>query len=155
MQKKWQNVETQYVAVRKLDVIVYALVLLAVVCLFSFFVIIPKTEPNSGFKVQVDGKDIFYFYYETNTYRILDGYDVSIENDGSVFFVNVATENGFNLLQVDTDKKEVRIIDSDCSNTHDCVYFAPIKDSNGVIVCVPHGLVVTPLGDGFVPPVAG
>lgn len=139
----------------KYDILLYLVLTITVVLLFVFFVILPDGSTNVGFGVYLGETKIFSFYYENETYDIAEGYDIQVESRDNIFTVTVKTEYGFNILQADTEAKTVKVIDADCSIKKDCVYSAPISGNVGAIICVPHNLRIIPLGDGFVPPVAG
>lgn len=150
-----ENKKIQYSAVKKLDVFIYAFIVILTISLFLGFVILPRPTKNKGFRVEIDSNNVFEFLYDDNSYTVNSDFDVDVEPCQDGFTVKIIHNGEFNTLKINTSDKWVKVIDSDCSIKKDCVYFPPLTDDNGTIVCVPHRLVVIPLGSGFIPPVAG
>ena len=51
----------------------------------------------------------------------------------------------YNTLVIDTEKRTIKMYETNCSAHKDCMYMAEISAVNGVIICVPHGLKITAL----------
>ncbi len=141
------------------DVIVYLFLLVLVTLLFLFFVILPKTNVASGFKVIVNDKEFLSFYYETESCVLAENSWALIDHNkenGTITIYHNADKTEYNVLSYDTDKHIVSMLDSTCSLSKDCIY-EPEISSNGAIYCAPHKLIVIPISDGkeIPPPTIG
>ena len=139
-----------------IDIAVYAAIVLTVVGFFLAFIIFPKNENSDGFKVFVDEKEIFVFYYDTCDYETKE-YGGKIEmqtvEDKKTYVVRIFPrgDQEFNLLYVNAEEKTVKITDANCSNRKDCVYTPEIKSGSGAIYCMPHKLKVLPIKSDYRP----
>lgn len=136
------------------DLIVYFVIIIFVLGLFFIFVIFPNTKTPSGFKVIINNDTVLLFDYDKGVEKIDYGKNYSTltevnQNDNIIEIKIFIDENkqDYNLLQVDLDKKSVKMIDANCSNTEDCTHFPPLTKDSGSIVCVPHRLSILPLNN--------
>lgn len=128
----------------KRDAAVYAILLSAIFCLFLFFVILPQKNDAQGFCVYENETLILTCRYgqspviekEAQNRVLVDGNDIYVYfNEEKTDYNRITATNG-----------EVKITESTCSSTRDCVYEPAIKNS-GAIYCVPHKLKITPLNE--------
>lgn len=139
------------------DVFVYFALFLALLFLFIFFVIVPSTTVSNGFNIFIDGNKVAVYHYGSNKVDICnDNYLNLINYDATKKTITVYSDSNktaYNVIAVDDANKTAKIIDANCSTSKDCVS----TPSLGVaIVCAPHKLKITPIGDGgFTPPVTG
>ena len=131
------------------DLMIYSLLLLLVVALFFAFVIFPKNTVAKGFLVYKNDNTVLSYSFDTNTLIVSEDFKHLVEKSDTKngFTLTVYTDKnhvGFNMLMVDTQSKSVKVIDSTCSLSKDCVSFPALTDK-GLIYCSPHGLKISPL----------
>lgn len=135
------------------DIFLYSFILLLVVVLFLCFVILPQTKQAVGFSIEINDKNIFSFDYSTYEYIIETDYsnyiDIDKERNTITIYLN-DERTEFNRLVFNTDKKVVKMLESTCSKTKDCLY-EPEISKTGIIYCAPHKLKVLPINNKFTP----
>ena len=116
------------------DIIVYAVLAAAIVCLFLF------VRPESGRSIEVlyKGERVLIYDLSTNNYSFSDTVEKLSENK-----FRIKTENGFNDVEINIDKKTATVTDADCAGK-ECV---AMSLNSGAIVCVPHSLVIKYSGE--------
>ena len=139
------------------DIFVYCALILALALLFLFFVILPASSVSKGFNLFIDGNKVDVYYYGTDKVEICnDNYLDLITYDKSTNQITVFVDGDkthFNVITVDNANKTAKITDANCSQSKDCVSTPTLGVA---IVCAPHKLKITPIGDdGFTPPVTG
>lgn len=138
------------------DIVVYAAIVIVSVAFFLGIIVFPANDIAGGFKIVVDEKEIFVFYYADCRYEIKD-FDgqitVNLTDGEKKFTVNVLFfESGeHNTLSVNAEEKTVEVVDADCSARKDCVYTPAIKNGSGAIYCMPHKLKILPLRTDYRP----
>ena len=129
------------------DILIYALILLLLLALFLFFVIFPEREQLSGVEILVKNERVFFCDFEEGSYTIEDVSRVRVEESGDLLLVTVTTEEGSNIVSVDTKARRADMTDADCSWSRDCVHMPPIENTaSAPVSCIPHGVVVMPVG---------
>ena len=129
------------------DILIYALILLLLLALFLFFVIFPEREQLSGVEILVKNERVFFCDFEEGSYTIEDVSRVRVEESGDLLLVTVTTEEGSNIVSVDTKARRADMTDADCSWSRDCVHMPPIENTaSAPVSCIPHGVVVMPMG---------
>ena len=129
------------------DILIYALILLFLLALFLFFVIFPEREQLSGVEIFVKNERVFFCDFEEGSYTIEDVSRVRVEENGDLLLVTVTTEEGSNIVSVDTKARRADMTDADCSWSRDCVHMPPIENTaSAPVSCIPHGVVVMPVG---------
>lgn len=129
------------------DILIYALILLFLLALFLFFVIFPEREQLSGVEIFVKNECVFFCDFEEGSYTIEDVSRVRVEENGDLLLVTVTTEEGSNIVSVDTKARRADMTDADCSWSRDCVHMPPIENTaSAPVSCIPHGVVVMPVG---------
>lgn len=129
------------------DILIYALILLLLLALFLCFVIFPGREQLSGIEILVKNERVFFCDFEEGSYTIEDVSRVRVEESGDLLLVTVTTEEGSNIVSVDTKARRADMTDADCSWSRDCVHMPPIENTaSAPISCIPHGVVVMPMG---------
>lgn len=138
------------------DIPVYAFTLVTVFLLLLFFVILPPTTDNEGFSVFVNGEKIIDFDYSKSQIVYQNtGFDGTIEFDQTSCTITVSQGESFNVIQFDSQNKTAKVKDANCSVGKDCVYTPALKNDSA-IVCAPHKLKITALGESLsYPPVTG
>ena len=137
------------------DVITYVFILVLLLCLSIFFVFSP-TEKSSGFKVECDGAKIFTFNYDDCSYVSTHDFSIDVDlanNTITIYFDHAKTD--YNVLEFDLEEKSVKVTESTCSASKECVHIPAIKDSLGTIYCTPHRLKISSLGGTPSGPVTG
>ena len=142
------------------DIIVYLVAALVIFGLFLGFVILPKSASSfSGFNVLVDN-NIVLTYDSAGDIHIDENYaqniEYSIDNQVVKITIHSTTHHGgYNVIEINTSEKTAKVVESNCSNSKDCV-FSPSISISGAIYCAPHALKVTAIGGGdFIPPSVG
>ena len=139
----------------KKDVAVYAALAVALCALFFSLVILPRKTESNGFCAYSDDKLLFTYYYASDKLVITEFGDGKISRDGDKIRITVYRDGAeFNELNVNREKKSVRVSDADCSKTKDCVHEPSISNS-GAIYCAPHKLKIIPLSAKPSSPVTG
>ncbi len=128
------------------DLLIYALVLVFLLALFLAFVILPEKAALTGVEILLKNERVFSCDFEEGTFEALADC-VTVEREGEALTVTVTTEEGYNVVVIDLENRTADMTDADCSWSRDCVHMATITDTaSAPISCVPHGLVVLPLG---------
>lgn len=129
------------------DLLIYALLFALLLALFLAFVILPEREKLDGVDILVENKCVFSCDFRRDTFEIYDADRVKVEEDGAVLLVTITTERGYNTVSIDRSARQADMTDADCSWSRDCVYMPPIRDTaSAPISCIPHGVVVMPVG---------
>ena len=129
------------------DILIYTLILLLLLALFLCFVIFPGRDQLSGIEILVKNERVFFCDFEEGSYTIEDVSRVRVEESGDLLLVTVTTEEGFNIVSVDTKARRADMTDADCSWSRDCVHMPPIENTaSAPVSCIPHGVVVMPMG---------
>ena len=128
------------------DILIYALILLFLLALFLCFVIFPGREQLSGIEILVKNERVFFCDFEEGSYTIEDVSRVRVEESGDLLLVTVTTEEGSNIVSVDTKARRADMTDADCSWSRDCVHMPAIENTaSAPVSCIPHGVVVMPV----------
>lgn len=129
------------------DILIYAFILLLLLALFLFFVIFHEREQLSGIEIFVKNERVFFCELNEGSYTIEDASRVRVEESGALLLVTITTEEGFNTVEIDTKARRADMTDADCSMSRDCVHMPAIENTaSAPISCIPHGVVVMPVG---------
>ena len=136
-----------------LDIFVYSFLLLIVFVLFLCFIILPQAKNAEGFFICLEEKQVCSFNYSTNEFMVFEEFsgkvDFDKENSTITIFLN-NDKTKFNKVAFNKDKKVVKMIESTCSISKDCV-FEPEISKTGIIFCAPHNLKILPINGDFSP----
>jgi len=142
------------------DLIVYLVASLVIIGLFLGFIIFSKSNSSfKGFNISVKGHVIFTFHANGDISIDEDYQDViQYTTSGDVITIKVLStthHDGYNQIEINTKEKTANVVESNCSNSKDCV-FSPKISTSGAIYCAPHELKISAIGDGsFIPPTTG
>ena len=131
---------------RPLDVFVYLALLIFIVALFLCLVLF-NTQKSLGFTVKLGDNVVLTYKYESSSLVIADDFSdfVSFDEENSLITIYTSMDKKeFNVISFDDDDFSVKVIESNCSNTKECVNSPKILGS-GMIFCAPHDLRVIPL----------
>lgn len=139
------------------DLWIYFFVLIIVIGLLFAPLLSNDTANFSGFLVRVNNQDAITF--SNGELTVLKEFvpltETTEQEDGVSVKLYTHDKKGYNVIFFNTKNKTVKITESTCSASKDCVHFPAIKDK-GTIYCAPHQVKITLIkGDGFTPPVAG
>ncbi len=139
----------------KQDIVVYTALLAVIVFLFMFFFVFSNNKTTEGFTVSVNGKTVLTYYYNAKTV-IADDTSVEIKIiDDKIYIFFDEGKKDFNELTVDLNKRTVKVTDSSCSDTKDCI-LEPAVGNSGAIYCAPHKLKISVLNEKEnLPPITG
>lgn len=131
------------------DLVVYGVLAALIAVLFAVFVFAADKEPLTGVKIEREGS-ILYAYTFGNGGEIAPAGAGLVEerSDDNLVYVTVYrdSEKGkYNTLVIDTEKRTIKMYETNCSIHQDCMYMAEIAAVSNVIVCVPHGLKIAAL----------
>ena len=114
---------------RVFDLIIYALIAVAIVCLFAF------ARPKTGKSIEVlyKGERVLFYDFETKNFTAGGAVELIGENK-----FRIKTEKGYNDIEIDLEKKTATVTDADCKGK-ECV---KMNLKEGAIICVPHSLVI-------------
>lgn len=127
------------------DLIVYGVIVVIIVVIFVAVYSTKDTTSFEGIKVTVQGSDVFRYSFDNKKIDYIDEKTVTVlTEDENTLEVKVVCGGGYNVFTVNK-KGSVKMKETDCSAFHpDCLYMAAIKDNNGFIYCLPHGLRIEP-----------
>ena len=148
---KFEKIKSQKPFSKK-DFIVFAILFAVIITLFISLIFLSKKSPSKGFKVLINNDQVLEFDYKTSSAKISDNYKDKILIDYESKKIIIYIDNSktkFNEIVFDSNKKTVKISNSTCSLSKDCVYMPHITDDKGVIYCAPHALKILPLGDNL------
>ena len=127
----------------KKDIFVYIALLVLIALLFLVFIILPKAITSNGFAVYVEDDCVIKYTYDNQKIEIASDWQDKVvvsDNKITIYF----SESEYNEITINFSEKSVKMTDSTCSKTRDCVYEPKITNS-GIIYCAPHKLKITPL----------
>lgn len=135
-----------------LDLIIYAAIAAIVAALFIVLFATRDKNPLQGIRIRVENRVVFECNFEDGSYGALtdDGTITFKEpENGEMLIVTVHTESGYNVVQIDFERRIVRVIEADCRR-NDCIHStlnptAQIRDNNSMIYCSPHAVMIEPL----------
>lgn len=122
---------------KKGDVIVYILLITAVIALF-LSVLFNDGQARNGFYVTVNNQTVLKYDFLSGKAETFENQVVSVEKFGDERY-KIQTENGYNLIEINRNEREVRVIEADCGLSKECT---KMDLSNGIIICAPHRLTV-------------
>lgn len=133
---------------RFLDLVVY-FCLLAMVAAFFFLASVLSNYPNTfeGIQVLCYGERGFEYRFESDQYLISDENRIHIlSNDREYMEIAIETDHdGYNRLVIDKTDCSVFMADANCSWRKDCTHMQPLR-GKGSIFCMPHSVLVLPIG---------
>lgn len=148
---KFEKIKSQKPFSKK-DFFVFAILFVVIITLFISLIFLSKKSPTKGFRVLINNDQVLEFDFKTSTAKVNDAYKhkVLIDYESNKIIVYIDdSKTEFNEIQFDTKKNTVKISDSTCSLSKDCVFMPKISDDKGVIYCAPHALKILPLGDNL------
>ncbi|MCD8205218.1 MAG: hypothetical protein LUD29_01190 [Clostridia bacterium] len=134
------------------DILIYAIILLAVAALLLSVFLTRSRDELAGFYVYYKDDIVFSYEFDAERYDILDDGHIKIleETSSSLtlrFFVDAAnSDEDYNDIYVDKDERYVDVIDADCSQHKECYYMDKIVDTGSAIICSPHRMNIIPFG---------
>ena len=139
---------------KKTDAILFSLlVILTCVLFFAFFK--GNGELNEIF-IEIKNEKCFSYSFASDSYKVEEGFDnfIAVEKTDGIYTVKINTDGHFNLIEINTVKKTVKMKDADCPNK-DCVFSFEIVRNGQQIACVPHRLIVYAGGSAMPNPSTG
>ncbi|MEG1394302.1 MAG: NusG domain II-containing protein [Clostridia bacterium] len=129
------------------DLIIYAAIVVLIIVLFCV-IFARNVDELQGVEITCGESKIYEYNFADDKSQFAPSDMIKEERNGDKIFVTVTINGEFNLIEIDTAKRAVRVKDSDCSPSKECVHTPTITRSNGSIVCVPHKLVIQGVGKG-------
>lgn len=137
------------------DIIPYLCVIAVAVVLMLVF-LLPEKQPMSDVYVVYGDSRVMSYDFGADKYNVeadfADSVKITATEQG--YLVEITTSDGYNAFTVDTQKRQVKMTDADCSFSQDCTYMPAIEKSGDSIICVPHKLKIV-AGGGISAPVTG
>ncbi|MDE6274755.1 MAG: NusG domain II-containing protein [Clostridiales bacterium] len=131
------------------DLVVYGALAALIVVLFAVFVFTADKTPLTGVKIEREGNILYTYTFGTGSEIAPAGAGLVEErSDDNLVYVTVyrdGEKGKYNTLVIDTEKRTIKMHETNCSIHQDCMYMTEISAVNGVIICVPHGLKITAL----------
>ncbi|MBR2303040.1 MAG: NusG domain II-containing protein, partial [Clostridia bacterium] len=122
---------------KKADVVLYALVGVAVVSLFLSFVVFRPKLDLEFINVYHQNNLVYQYDVEKGVGGIVDDnykQHVTTEKQGEKITVTIEYNGHKNVVQI--EKNSAKMLEANCSNTKECVNsFAPITNGNQTIIC--------------------
>lgn len=126
------------------DIFLYSSVLILIIILLCVFVIFPKQEDSAGFKVYKGESLVLTYTYEKEL-TISPTWQNKVTYNQNDCTITIFLDGGeFNRLIINESNNSVKMIESTCSESKDCVH-SPAISYSGIIYCAPHDLKVLPL----------
>lgn len=127
------------------DLLVYGAIIVIIVVIFIAVFSTKDTSALNGIRVTVQGNEVFKYSFENKAIDYIDESTVTVlSEDDTELIVKVECGDGYNVFTV-KKSGSVKMKETDCSRYHpDCLYMAEVKDNNGFIYCLPHGLRIEP-----------
>lgn len=137
------------------DIIPYICVLAVAVTLMLVF-LLPEKPLMTDFYVTYGDSRVMSYDFDADAYDIDESFAdcVKVTAIDGGYRVEISTNDGFNAFTVDVEKRQVKMVDADCSFSQDCTYMPAIEKSGDSIICVPHKLKII-AGNGISSPVTG
>ena len=137
---------------KRWDILVYAIILVVIAVLFLTVFLTKDKSEIEGFKVSIDGSIVYTYNFDTKEEFIVDKNIQILERTDSNIKIRVHLsdlQSDYNILNVNLQDREIEVLDTDCSVSKDCMSMK-IKSMSDTIICVPHKLIVEPIGKGDV-----
>jgi len=147
--KTEDNLMTQFF--KKQDIFVYA-VLLAVIVTVTVVFLPARENPVTSFEVYCDNQLIFTYDVQNKAYNVFSD-KCSIEQSFDGIILTIIQSDGQKNIAV-FNEKGAKMLESNCSNTKECVNNFPYLNNSGAIICVPNHIkivAITQNGDIIVP----
>jgi hypothetical protein len=131
------------------DLIVYGVIIVIIAALFLTFFFINKNNSDDGIQVMYRGNVVFVYYYDNDECSsVKSNYITITQNNSSTIKLKFVTSDkkGYNIIKIDKKNKKVSVTDANCSTHKDCVYTPDFMLKQGGISCVPHNLLIQPVG---------
>ncbi len=124
---------------KKLDILVYILLLVIVVLLF-LFAGLEKEENVGGCEIYIDNRLIAILNFSEKSVDVEDEYKNVVLVSGDIIEIN--SSYGYNKIVVDYNNKTVKVTEADCGFSKECKH---MDFDRGIIICAPHKLVIKSL----------
>ena len=132
------------------DLIIYAVIVALIVLAFVLSGTLLKGESIDGIEIRHKNAVVFTYLFNGDKYEIKDGEKVEIvSNDEDTLTIKFYPENlkyKYNQIEIDKVKKTVKVVEATCSTRKDCVHTQELKSNSQSIICIPHELIILPLG---------
>ena len=128
------------------DIIIYGAVILIVAVLFIVIFTTRNTDPLTGVRVTFKAQIVFEYDFDSGIKTMSD--KVEIKEDDNGITLTIRSDNDYNIIYINKDKKTVKMKDANCKGEH-CLYFGEMKNNSSFISCEPHGVKVEPLISKF------
>lgn len=126
------------------DLIVYGVIALIIAAIFLSVFLTRNRDSFQGIRAYVAGRAVFEYDFESGKASVLSAAEGEVEViDGSPLKVRINVDDGYNIFEIDADKRSVKMVEADCVK-RDCIYTPAITDNNGIIYCSPHGVRIEP-----------
>ena len=143
---------------KRWDIIVYAILALIIIALF-LIVFIPRSKDQiAAFKMEYNGVEVLRYNFDDDSVKLNPEY-VTFEKESQtvykITFKENKDSNDYNIIKVNLTMRQITCEDANCSLSKDCTHMK-ISQMGDTIICIPHKLFITPLGEGEIPdPVIG
>ncbi|MBR5145725.1 MAG: NusG domain II-containing protein, partial [Clostridia bacterium] len=122
---------------KKADVVLYALVGVAVVSLFLSFVVLRPKVDLKFINVYHQNNLVYQYDVERGVGDVVDDtykQNLMVEKSGKKTIITIDYDGHKNVVQIENNK--AKMVEANCSNTKECVNsFAPITNGNQTIIC--------------------
>jgi len=143
---------------KKSDIIVYAVLAVLIVVIFLVIFIPKKSGQLTGIEIKYGDISVCTYNFDTDTLTYSPEYvkpEKLSNTQYKLLFYEKEDYKEYNVIIIDLTKREVKCEDADCSLSKDCVHMKINKVGDNII-CVPHKLFITALGNSDIPdPVIG
>ena len=143
---------------RRWDIVVYAVLALIIVALFLIIFIPRSKDQITAFKMEYNGVEVLRYNFDDDSVKLNPEY-VTFEKESPTVYKSTFKENkdsnDYNIIKVNLTMRQITCEDANCSLSKDCTHMK-ISQMGDTIICIPHKLFITPLGEGEIPdPVIG
>ena len=133
---------------KKLDIIVYAIIIAVIIFAFVLTFVLSSKSPLNLIEVYCDDNLVMTYSFSQDSFVYAQGYEneFKLNKEGDCYIVEFIHNDSENVFQIDTNRKEIKMIDANCSTSKDCKSMH-ISSPNDLIVCVPNKVIIKAVGE--------
>ena len=124
---------------KKRDLFVYA-VLIALIAVITAVFLPAQQNKVTGFEVYCDNQLVFSYDTQKKSYNILSDKCTVEEIRDGILLTITQPDGQKNTVAFDTNG--AKMLESNCSNTKECVNNFPHLDTDGAIICIPNRIKI-------------
>ena len=140
---------------RKWDILIYAILALLIVALFLIVFLPTRKSQYTGFRMEYDGKVVLEYDFDKDSMQLDKNYVSYAKESATTYTIWFKNGEDENIIIVDIENRVITCEEANCSLSKDCTHMK-ISKMGDTIICIPHKLMISPIGKGEIPdPVVG